>query len=1533
MNKKSATRRLRRQSQHRLKPVYVAVLLAFSVQTAQANPVGGSVVNGSASFATSGNTLTVTNTPGTIINWQGFSIGSNEATIFAQQSASSTVLNRVVGNDPSNILGKLQSNGRVFLINPNGILFGAGAVVDVAGLVASTLNLSNADFLAGKYHFTEVPGAANVSNAGNITAQEGGQIYLIAPNVENTGVITAPNGEILLAAGYSVDLVSTSDPNLRVSITAPAGDATNIGQLIASSGSLGLFGTVVRNSGIVNADSATLQGGKIVFKASQRVEAGGTISAQGAGGGAINLLADMQSGTVNVTGTVDASAPNSGNGGFIETSAAHVQVADTARITTAAAHGKAGTWLIDPTDFTIAATGGDIDGATLSTELGLGNVTILNTDGTINPAGNGDIFVNDAVNWSVNTLTLNAQNNININAVMDATGTAGLDMNTGASGAVNVGMNPDGTFKGMVNLASTTSLTINGNAYNIINSLGVQGDLSPLTLQGMSVGLAGYYVLGSDIDASLTIGWSGGFAPVGNGSTSFTGQFNGLGHTITGLTINLNLPIGYEGLFGVIGAGSTVANVGLVNIALTGGYTRVGALAGANYGTISNSYVSGGTVSGTAVNGFMVGGLVGDNSGSITNSYASGVSVSGKSGYVGGLAGYNGGTISKSYVSGGSVTGSSSVGGLVGSNSGSIDSSYANATNVNGGSQLGGLAGSNYGTIINSNAAASISGSGGSVGGLAGYNGGTISNSYVSSGYIWGSTHVGGLVGQNTGVLTNSHYDIDVVALMDSAGTYVTLGGIYDVQYQDWLTHGLMLNIADYASLTPSGTNSYSISTVQGMKDLLGFADNPAYTFSLAADINLATATGDLGVATGLYIPYLAADFNGNNHTISNLNINQPFNDNLGLFGNIATGSTVNNVILSNAVVTGNSNVGALAGWNQGTISNSHVVDVSTSVSGVNNVGGLAGRNDGTISNSDVSNATVSATGNDVGGLVGYNQANTSYNSSSVLTSIGGTISNSFVSNGTVSGASSVGGLVGYSIHGSINNNSYVSGGTVTGVLTNFGGNNVGGLVGYNNGTIDSSSVYGGVQVKGVNSVGGLVGYNDGAEGGGVITNSSFSDGTVSGNTDVGGLVGYMNYSSTYFGKVGGIISSNSFVSNATVTASGNNAGGLVGYNAGTISGSYVSGGSVTGSGTSSNDIGGLVGYNIGAIDTSSVKAGNVTGVSNVGGLVGQNGGTSTSYQYVGTISKSYVDTGTVVNGGNNVGGLVGLNGGGVSVDGGNPTSSTISNSYVNGGTVSGSSSAVGGLVGYNVGTINKGSYVSGGSVTGGSEVGGLVGYNTGTIDTSFVEAVNVTGGTNVGGLVGLNAGAISNTYASGGTVSGSSSNVGGLVGYNTGTGTISNSYASTGVVGGSNVGGLVGYNAAYGGGVNLTANFWNTSVAGVTVVNGIGNDAGYGGSDINAVGLDAAGMMTMSNFTNAGWDISNTFNSKSIWTIYEGTTMPLLTSFIVPVVIPPVVDVIPNVIDEIVDITIQREKPKPEDLVLAEDVPGIATQPLPVCN
>ena len=201
----------------------VAIVACFGGQLLCANPLGPVVANGQAAFATQGNLLSVTNTPGAIINWQQFSIGASETTRFLQQTAASAVLNRVVGGDPSTILGALQSNGRVLLINPNGIVFGAGAQINLPGLIASTLRLSNEDFLAGRMHFTGDPAlAAAVVNQGRISASPGGRIYLIGSAVDNQGVITAPNGEIVLAAGKSVRVTESATRGVQVEITAPA---------------------------------------------------------------------------------------------------------------------------------------------------------------------------------------------------------------------------------------------------------------------------------------------------------------------------------------------------------------------------------------------------------------------------------------------------------------------------------------------------------------------------------------------------------------------------------------------------------------------------------------------------------------------------------------------------------------------------------------------------------------------------------------------------------------------------------------------------------------------------------------------------------------------------------------------------------------------------------------------------------------------------------------------------------------------------------------------------------------------------------------------------------------------------------------------------------------------------------------------------------------------------------------------------------------------------------------------------------------
>ena len=136
---------------------------------AGANPTNPQVVAGQVAIAQQGKLLTITNSDRSIINWGGFSIAAGETTRFVQSGAASAVLNRVIGQDPSAILGALQSNGRVFLINPNGIVFGAGSQVDVAGFAASTLNLSNADFLSGRHVFSGT--GASSSHSGSASTQ------------------------------------------------------------------------------------------------------------------------------------------------------------------------------------------------------------------------------------------------------------------------------------------------------------------------------------------------------------------------------------------------------------------------------------------------------------------------------------------------------------------------------------------------------------------------------------------------------------------------------------------------------------------------------------------------------------------------------------------------------------------------------------------------------------------------------------------------------------------------------------------------------------------------------------------------------------------------------------------------------------------------------------------------------------------------------------------------------------------------------------------------------------------------------------------------------------------------------------------------------------------------------------------------------------------------------------------------------------------------------------------------------------------
>ncbi len=310
-----------------------ALLLGILIpQTAAANPLGPQVISGQASFSTQGKTLSVTNSDRAIINWQDFSIAGGELTRFIQPTATSAVLNRVIGNNPSAIYGALQSNGRVYLVNQKGIFIGPTATIDVNGLVASTLNITDGDFRAGKINLSGGTLSGTIENQGTIRTPSGGSIYLIAPDVTNSGILHAPNGDVMLAAGKQVSLVESTTPEIAAIVSAPENEALNLGQIIAEAGRIGIYGGLIRHRGIISADSAVMdKTGTIHFRATKDItlDKDSVTTANGPKGGQITV--QSAEGTTLVSGAVEAKG-SSGQGGTIHLLGGKVGLMDAAQV-------------------------------------------------------------------------------------------------------------------------------------------------------------------------------------------------------------------------------------------------------------------------------------------------------------------------------------------------------------------------------------------------------------------------------------------------------------------------------------------------------------------------------------------------------------------------------------------------------------------------------------------------------------------------------------------------------------------------------------------------------------------------------------------------------------------------------------------------------------------------------------------------------------------------------------------------------------------------------------------------------------------------------------------------------------------------------------------------------------------------------------------------------------------------------------------------------------------------------------------------
>lgn len=719
-------------------------VLAVTAPVARANPEGGTVVQGAATITqTNPQTVTVNQTTDrAVINWPSFNIGTGETVRFNQPSSTSATLNRVTGDQVSNIQGNLSANGRVYLVNPNGIVFGAGSKIDVAALVASTADIKTDHFMAGNLRF-DIPGkaGAEIINRGTITAADGGLVALISPVLRNSGIIQARLGKVALASANGVTLDLYGD-NL---ILFQAADRITQ-QMVDTDGRP--VNTAIDNSGQIYAD-----GGRVLMTANtakgvvdSAINTTGLVSARTVEqqGGEIVLLGE-DGGSLMVSGTLDASAPDGGNGGFIETSAEEVAVAENTQVSTQAPFGETGRWLIDPTDYTIGA-GGNISGAALGNFL---NSTHVEIQTVPSGSGNGDIFVNDAVIWStLNQLTLTAHRDIRVNKPITGTG----------GGSVRLRADKQGTGAGSVYFDGTGHVTVASGAavgiyYNPVSyshpGTKSDGSSNPYSqyvtragsphpnpaymlvnnvnqLQAMNTNLDGHYALGRDIDASATAGWNDGkgFLPISGNNLQwkspsegfyggFSGTINGDGKIINSLNINFqDQSLNFIGLIGVTNPTSIIKNLSISGGSILGYGDAMGSFVGYNMGQLTNvsssailSRPNGDALNYTSMAMIGVGGVVGLNRGVITKAKFSGEIIN-TAGSSGGIAGYNDswnpgtiGVIEESFNIGGvsSIFGYS--GGIVGANYGLIKNAW------NGGivdaPSAGGIAGANVDLIEN----------------------------------------------------------------------------------------------------------------------------------------------------------------------------------------------------------------------------------------------------------------------------------------------------------------------------------------------------------------------------------------------------------------------------------------------------------------------------------------------------------------------------------------------------------------------------------------------------------------------------------------------------------------------------------------------------------------------------------------------------------------------------------------------------------------------------------------------------------------
>lgn len=561
-------------------------------------PTGEQVVGGAAAVSRQQATMTIDqSTSRAAIDWHGFDIGSQAQVNIRQPSTDSVLLNRIMGASPSQIFGSLSANGQVYLSNPNGLYFAPSASVNVGGLVATTHSLSLEEFMAGRNQFTRHGATGRIVNEGQLKARLGGYIALLAPEVRNNGVIVAELGTVALAAGEAYELRFDSARRLAGLRVEPAQIHTLVENrqavltpggliLLSAQGMSQLQGSVIRHDGTLDASSLVGRGGRILLEgdvitlsARSKTAATGTTGGGevlvGGGWQGSGPLKHATSTTMESGATIDVSAtqhgdggtavlwsdihnPNSmttvagsifarggllsGNGGRIDTSGHYVDIRH-ARVTAGASMGLGGEWLIDPYNYTIAASAASTIVGALNSGTSVTVDTASDAVGHGSSGNNtdaGDITVTSAITPGAMTgnatLTLKAKRHIELAAggSIDAT-------QNGNTARLNLKLWADSDNSGDgINIVTAPTLATNGGTLTFGNgdtaviggnTVKVGGDVyfNGTQAQTISTGGGAITIQGETLVANVSVGGltfnSGGGPIVMHGVLNSSNQY------------------------------------------------------------------------------------------------------------------------------------------------------------------------------------------------------------------------------------------------------------------------------------------------------------------------------------------------------------------------------------------------------------------------------------------------------------------------------------------------------------------------------------------------------------------------------------------------------------------------------------------------------------------------------------------------------------------------------------------------------------------------------------------------------------------------------------------------------------------------------------------------------------------------------------------------------------------------------------------------------------------------------------------------